>query len=121
MFINTTELLVFHKTELNGNIMPCPAGDNLAYIDFNGDVYPCTSLPSFKLGSLLESNITELWQHSYNIKRLRTLKAMKTRDLRACCNCKEANSCDGGCRGDAEFYSGDVLGLPSRCPKLMQI
>ena len=120
MFINTTELLLYNKINEQGTVMPCPAGDNFAYIDYNGDLYPCTSLPNFKLGNLLESNITELWQNSYNIKRLRTIKKMKTSDLPECRNCERSKSCDGGCRGDAEFYSGDVFGLPSRCPKTVR-
>lgn len=116
--IYPTELLSFSKDTTSGRIMNCPAGDNNGYIDFYGDLYPCTSLPSFKLGNLIgDSSLIELWQRSEAITTLRQLKAMPLDALPECSVCSNRLHCEGGCRGDALFYSGDVLGLPSRCPK----
>jgi radical SAM protein with 4Fe4S-binding SPASM domain len=118
IFLNTSELMIFHKSKTNDLIMQCPAGDNFAYIDFYGDFYPCTSLQTFKLGNLLDdSSITELWQNSKSIKLLRTLKNTSLNRIKACNSCENNPFCDGGCRGDALFYNNDLFGAPSRCPK----
>jgi radical SAM protein with 4Fe4S-binding SPASM domain len=117
MIINTTELMIFHKPHVNGLIMQCPAGDNFAYIDFYGDLYPCTSLPSFKLGNLLtDSSVKELWQNSKPIKLLRNIKKTPLDNIPICHSCTNKSSCDGGCRGDALFYTDDLFGIPPRCP-----
>jgi radical SAM protein with 4Fe4S-binding SPASM domain len=122
VFLNTSELMIFHKTKTNGLIMQCPAGDNFAYIDFYGDFFPCTSLPSFKLGNLLgDCSIPELWQNSKAIQLLRSIKNMPIDKISACNSCINKSSCDGGCRGDALFYNNDLFGMASRCPKELDI
>jgi radical SAM protein with 4Fe4S-binding SPASM domain len=118
IFLNTSELMIFHKSSVTGFLMQCPAGDNFAYIDFYGDFYPCTSLQSFKLGNLLDDcSVTELWQNSKNIKLLRAIKNTPIDKVEACSSCVNKSFCDGGCRGDALFYNNDLFGTPSRCPK----
>jgi len=118
IFFNTSELMIFDRSNVNGNLMQCPAGDNFAYIDFYGDLFPCTSLPTFKLGNILEENtISELWQNSEAIKLLRKIKESSLDNVPECKTCKNKKHCDGGCRGDALFYTNHLLKLPSRCPK----
>ncbi len=118
MNLETSELFLCWKRKINDRVMQCPAGDHFAYIDFHGDVYPCTSLPSFKLGNLLlGDSLIDLWQHSGPIKALRQLKNLKLTELPGCRACANEPCCDGGCRGDALFYRGDLLGRPSRCAK----
>ncbi|MCW4030392.1 MAG: radical SAM protein [Candidatus Bathyarchaeota archaeon] len=119
IFFNTAELTIFDRANPEGNQMQCPAGDNFAYIDFYGDLYPCTSLSTFKLGNLLGGSISELWQNSESIKQLRAIKASPIDNLPECRSCANKVNCDGGCRGDALFYNNDLLGLPSRCPKAL--
>ncbi len=110
MNLETSELFLCWKLKVNGRVMQCPAGDHFAYIDFHGDVYPCTSLPSFKLGNLLQGDsLIDLWQHSAPIKALRQLKSLKLTELAGCSACADEPCCDGGCRGDALFYRGDLL------------
>jgi radical SAM protein with 4Fe4S-binding SPASM domain len=122
VFLNTSELMIFHKTNTNGLIMQCPAGDNFAYIDFYGDFFPCTSLPSFKMGNLLEDySIPDLWQNSKAIQLLRSIKNMPMDKISACNSCINKSSCDGGCRGDALFYNNDLFGMASRCLKEMDV
>lgn len=125
IYINLSELFFFpghkYKEKKCGKIMQCPAGDNLAYIDFRGDIYPCTSLPTMKLGNLLtEGDITSLWRSSEMIKRLRALKEKSILDIPGCMKCSLNEYCEGGCRGDALFYNGDLYGYPSRCPVVMK-
>jgi radical SAM protein with 4Fe4S-binding SPASM domain len=116
--INSTELFLFSNKAASGKIMQCPAGDHFAYIDFYGNVYPCTSLPSFKMGRLLEgASLTELWRKSETIRELRRIKQLPLAAIPGCRDCSNRSRCEGGCRGDALFYDGDLFGLPSRCPK----
>jgi radical SAM protein with 4Fe4S-binding SPASM domain len=118
IFFNSSELRIFHKSNANGLIMQCPAGDNFSYIDFYGDFFPCTSLKAFKMGNLLDDHsISELWQNSESTKLLRNIKKMSIDQIPACQSCVNKSFCDGGCRGDALFYNNDLLGTPSRCPK----
>lgn len=123
---NLTELFIFPAKNItktkNNKIMQCPAGSCIAYIDFYGDLYPCTSLPTFKLGNILKNNnITNLWQHSAAIKELRSIKNQTMDCLTGCNACSSQKYCFGGCRGDALFYNNDVYGFASRCPKFMEI
>lgn len=122
LLVNPTELLLFSKQTANGKIMQCPGGDNFAYVDFFGDVFPCTSLTSFRLGNVFgESSLTELWRTSAAIRELRTIKTMPLEAIAACRSCPNKAHCEGGCRGDALFYTGKLFGMPSRCPKALGI
>lgn len=122
ILINPTELFIFSQPGASGRLMHCPAGDNFAYIDFYGDVYPCTSLPSFWLGNILgDVSLSVLWQESDAILRLRRMKTLPVTVIQECTECSNRVNCEGGCRGDALFYRGDLMGLPSRCPKALGI
>jgi AdoMet-dependent heme synthase len=117
---NTTELLMFSQPRANGRVMQCPAGDHFGYIDVHGDFYPCTSLPTFRMGNLFGgASVVDLWQHSEAILALRRLKSLPLDSIPECVRCSNRSRCDGGCRGDALFYSDSILGLPSRCPRRM--
>lgn len=123
---NLSELFIFPCKEMqikrNGKIMQCPAGNNFVYIDCYGDMYPCTNLSQIKLGNVLrDRNITELWRYSPAMLQLRALKMKNMTDMEACAHCLWMDSCDGGCRGDALFYTEDLYGRPSRCPKTMGV
>ena len=120
IFFNFTELLIHHKANTCGKVMNCPAGRNFAYLDFKGDLYPCTSLPSIKLGNIIkDGDIKSLWQESEGIKVLRELQARPVSSLEVCGGCGHIDTCEGGCRGDALFWSGSLEGLPSRCPRVL--
>ncbi|MGD9152209.1 MAG: radical SAM protein [Gammaproteobacteria bacterium] len=123
---NLTELFLFphskYKTKKSGKIMQCPAGYNFAYIDFYGDMYPCTQLPTMKLGNVLQDGtITELWRSSKNMQKLRTLKTESICKIDGCADCSLNEFCDGGCRGEAVFSGRGLYGSASRCPKVMGI
>jgi len=115
-----TELSIYchyKKDKQNGyrKIMECRAGDQSGYIDFKGNFHACTSLTDFPAGNLLENNLKDIWQHSDNLKYIRNLKSKKMNELQSCAQCDYISVCDGGCRGDAFKYTGDILGTPSRC------
>jgi radical SAM protein with 4Fe4S-binding SPASM domain len=124
LFFNVTELFMFpcddYKKQKNGKIMECPAGHNMVYIDFYGDMYPCTSLSTMKLGNVIkDGGITELWRNSAAIQRLRLLKDKSVSCISGCKECSLSKYCDGGCRGDAIYSGNGLYGRASRCPKLM--
>jgi radical SAM protein with 4Fe4S-binding SPASM domain len=124
---DTTELLAFSNKCLNkttkNTIMQCDAGENSAYVDFHGNFFPCSFLETLKLGNLLDeaATLTDLWRNSENIIKLRKIKNMSIQSLKDCHGCSQIENCDGGCRGDALFITGDFYGQASRCPRRMGI
>lgn len=122
ILINPTELFIFSRASTTGKVMQCPAGENFAYIDFNGDVFPCTSLPTFCMGNLFGgASLTELWRFSESARRLQEIKAMSLDRIPGCQGCPNSRHCDGGCRGDALFMGNGLLGIPSRCPRSLGV
>jgi radical SAM protein with 4Fe4S-binding SPASM domain len=118
MHFQTTELFYCSENKRSDRIMQCPAGEHFAYVDFHGNVYPCTALPTFRLGNLLRGDsLVDVWRHSEQIQSLRRLKQLPLTALPGCAACADEPRCDGGCRGDALFYRGDLYSRPSRCPK----
>lgn len=73
----------------------------------NGDVSFCPSMESV-YGNIFESSIDEIvaskeWQEFSNIK---------VQDLPVkCTKCKYMRFCGGGCRADAYYSTGDILGI----------
>jgi radical SAM protein with 4Fe4S-binding SPASM domain len=84
---------------------PCAAIFYSFSIDALGDVYPCNSL-FLKVGNVFESSISEIWNHSDELAKL---KAIKKSDLRVCNNCKLIDKCYR-CPGLALLEDGDLKG-----------
>lgn len=114
-----TELFMFCEGGRagNGKLMDCPAGEHFGYIDYQGNFYPCNVLRSFNMGNLLERPLIDLWRNSPEMHRLRQLKELPLTAVEKCAACRRKNVCHGGCRGDALFYDGHLMGVPSRCPE----
>lgn len=89
----------------------CQAGTALAYVDWDGNLYPCDSLP-IRLGSLEDATFEEAWNAP---ERVRVAEAIRTTPW-ACEGCSERRGCFGGCRGMAYLDAG-TLGAPDpACP-----
>lgn len=118
-----TELTYFcnRKSNENGTIMSCDAGENGGYIDFYGNFMPCSFLSNLTYGNVLEENLIDLWRDSKNADKVRELRKIRVDSLSCCNGCPGIKSCDGGCRADAFLESGDFLGASSRCPRNMGI
>lgn len=94
----------------------CEAGTRLAYVDWEGNVYPCDSIP-IRLGNLLETPFEQIWRSA---ARQRIVEAIHS--VPADCDSCMAHS---GCRGLAHFASGnsdpngaaDVQGNPASLTK----
>jgi len=90
----------------------CQAGTALAYVDWEGGVYPCDSLP-IRLGSLVESSLEEVWASP---ARERVVAAVRSTPG-ACDGCGEYRGCHGGCRGMA-YLAADTFDAPDpACPE----
>ncbi|MGA2162056.1 MAG: radical SAM protein [Methanoregula sp.] len=92
-------------TSLNGG---CSAGDRVANIDPQGNVYPCqfARSPEFLVGNVRERPFSELWDDASNpvLARFRERPVpLKGR----CGRCGHRELCGGGCRVRAYVASGD--------------
>jgi radical SAM protein with 4Fe4S-binding SPASM domain len=74
----------------------CEAGSRLAYVDWDGNVYPCDSIP-IRLGNLLETPFERIWGSP---QRMRVVEAIHSVPV-------DCDSCiaHSGCRGLACFAS----------------
>jgi len=94
----------------------CEAGTRLVYINWEGNVYPCDSIPIL-LGNLLETSFEQIW---CSAARQRIVEAIHSVPI-------DCDSCvaHSGCRGLAHFASGnfdakaaaDVQEDPGSLPK----
>ena len=89
----------------------CQAGTALAYLDWDGTVYPCDSLP-IRLGSLDESSLEEVWASPARERVVAALRATPG----ACDGCGEYHGCHGGCRGMAYLAAGTFDVPDPACP-----
>lgn len=74
----------------------CQAASRLAYVDWEGDVYPCDSIP-IRLGNLLATPFERIWRSP---QRMRVVEAIQSVPA-DCDTCMEHS----GCRGLAHFES----------------
>jgi len=73
----------------------CEAGSDLAFIDWEGNVYPCDALP-IRLGGLEEATLEEVWRSP---GREQVVAAIRTPpDSRRAC--RAYRGCLGVCRGE---------------------
>jgi Iron-sulfur cluster-binding domain len=78
----------------------CQAASRLAYVDWDGNVYPCDSLP-IRLGNLLETSFEKIWRST---ERQRVVESIREIPV----------DCFGGCRGLVSLPSGP--GVPALSP-----
>ena len=90
----------------------CQAGTALAYVDWEGNLYPCDSLPIL-LGSLEERTLEDVWSAPM---RARVADAVRSAPW-ACEGCAERPGCLGGCRGIAYTASGAFDVPDPACPE----
>ncbi|MGZ8460600.1 MAG: SPASM domain-containing protein [Candidatus Deferrimicrobiaceae bacterium] len=89
----------------------CQAGTALAYVDWEGNLYPCDSLP-IRLGGLEDGTFEEVWNAP---ARARVADAVRSTPW-ACEGCTEHRGCLGGCRGMAYISSGFLDAPDPACP-----
>ncbi|HSL91665.1 MAG TPA: SPASM domain-containing protein [Candidatus Limnocylindrales bacterium] len=81
----------------------CRAASAHVYVDWEGNVYPCESLP-IRLGNLQERTFEKIWRSPARLQILETVRAVPD----ACGPCDQAPGCLSVCRG----LLRDVPGSP---------
>lgn len=99
---------VGERVEFSG----CQAGTALAYLDWNGEVYPCDALP-VRLGNLLDTPFEEIWRTPARERLAESIRAMPG----GCLACAERIGCHGGCRGLAYLADRSFDCPDPSCPK----
>ncbi|MCD6336443.1 MAG: radical SAM protein [Candidatus Latescibacteria bacterium] len=89
----------------------CAAGMPHGYLTIlpNGDVLPCMLL-QIKLGNIREESLTQLWDHSPILSKLRNRNGLGG----ACGQCTYRDIC-AGCRGRAYEETGNMLAADPGC------
>ncbi len=89
----------------------CQAGSSLVHVDWDGNVYPCDSLP-IRLGNLLETPFERIWRSPAREKVFAAIKATPG----ACERCGAYGGCHGGCRGLAYLSAESFDARDPSCP-----
>ena len=87
----------------------CQAASALAYVDWEGNVYPCDSL-SIRLGNLQETTFEKIWSAPARSRIFEAIRAVPPE----CGPCNQRNVCLSGCRGLAYLAAG-ALDAPDPC------
>lgn len=89
----------------------CQAGSALAYVDWEGNVYPCDSLP-IRLGSLKETSFEKVWRSPAREQVLAAIRSLPA----TCGSCGLSKGCLAGCRGMAYSARGTLDSPDPSCP-----
>ncbi|RJP25183.1 MAG: SPASM domain-containing protein [Deltaproteobacteria bacterium] len=89
----------------------CQAGTALAFVDWEGNVYPCDSLP-IRLGNIEESAFIDVWESPARSRVVDSIRGTPW----ACDGCGEYRGCFGGCRGMGYLSAGSFDAPDPACP-----
>ncbi len=94
----------------------CSAGDRVANVDPEGNVYPCqfSQRPDYLIGNVRETKFSKLWNDSDN-DVLNRFRAKKENLKGICSNCSNMSVCGGGCRVRGLNQHGDIWAEDSMC------
>jgi radical SAM protein with 4Fe4S-binding SPASM domain len=88
---------------------PCVIGKDGLCVMPTGDVFPCRRFP-IPIGNLLETPLTQIWDESETLEKLR-----KKENLKGKCGRCDIKDCRG-CRSLALALTGDSLAEDPHCP-----
>ena len=92
-----------HPEGMDAMTKGCLAGTGVAFISYQGEVYPCGYLPALA-GNLHQQTLQEIWDNAEVFQRLRDTGNLKGK----CGYCEFRNICMG-CRARAFAATGDYL------------
>ncbi len=107
-----------HPDSMQAMTKGCLAGTGVAFISYQGEVYPCGYLPALA-GNLHQQSLQEIWESSPVFEQLRDTGNLKGK----CGYCEFRNICMG-CRARAFAATGDFLDEEPFCvyqPRTVQI
>ncbi|MEI6850332.1 MAG: radical SAM protein, partial [archaeon] len=99
----------------------CGVGTNRAiYLKADGSLYPCadTSIPDFYIGNLLSEKLSDLWENSPLLKKLRSLNIDSMNDK--CKICDFRYYCAGGCRGENYQTTKNLYSPHYKCKEMRE-
>ena len=88
----------------------CQAANTMLYIDGNGDVHPCPTLP-YRLGNLAHTTLRAIVESAEKTE----LRKRLTIPPAGCTSCAELDQCRGGCRGRGHFLTESWDGADPGC------
>jgi radical SAM protein with 4Fe4S-binding SPASM domain len=96
-----------------GGEFRCDAGESVAYISAEGDLYPCPGsiFAPFVVGNVFSTPIEELLASP----KLACVRSIERRELDEPCRSCQEPACSGGCRGAAFARTGDPRAAPHYC------
>ncbi|OGL95390.1 hypothetical protein A2317_02320 [Candidatus Uhrbacteria bacterium RIFOXYB2_FULL_41_10] len=97
----------------------CGIGTNRAvYVKADGNLYPCadTAIPAFRLGNLRTENLSDIWETSPLLHKLRELNVDTMN--RQCATCDVRYMCAGNCRGENYQTTRDLYGPHFKCEEI---
>jgi|SRR5579862_7733519 len=92
-----------HPDGMNAATKGCLAGTGVAFISYQGEVYPCGYLPALA-GNLHHQSLEEIWNNAPVFQQLRDTDNLKGK----CGYCEFRNVCMG-CRARAFAATGDYM------------
>lgn len=95
----------FFEHENKDGGLQCSCARSVIGIAATGDIYPCIGAP-IKAGSILDSTLEEVWNHSDVFKKIRGLK---TEDFEACKTCEFKKGCNRS-SGSIYINTGNYTG-----------
>lgn len=90
----------------------CQAASALAHVDWEGNVYPCDSLP-IRLGNLQEATFEKIWNAPARSRIHEAIRSVPA----SCEPCEQREGCLSGCRGLAYQFSGTMDAPDPCCPE----
>ncbi|MFX0095183.1 MAG: radical SAM protein [Candidatus Hodarchaeota archaeon] len=82
----------------------CGAGNTVCSVSVSGDVSPCSFLsPKYIAGNIRKNSLEDIWHNSSVFKNIRSLIGNQI-----CLNCRNYESCGGGCRARALILNKSI-------------
>ena len=98
--------------------LPCGAGRNIIHVTYRGDIVPCSLFTEdrFVQGNVRSESLARIWETS---ELLSFFRKTRVDDIPKCKDCRYKYLCGGGCRAEAYFLDGDLLGTCCDCEDLV--
>jgi len=90
-----------------GYLTGCSGPMSKIAVRADGVIIPCIQMSHVELGRINRDNLTEIWQHHPELKRLRERSAIPLSSFEFCKDCPYINYCTGNCPALAYTIVGD--------------
>jgi radical SAM protein with 4Fe4S-binding SPASM domain len=110
--------VIFRGRGAEFNRLPCGAGRNIIHVTHKGDLVPCSLFTEEKFvqGNVRKDRIADVWRDS---ELLAFFRNTRVDEVPGCDECRYRYLCGGGCRAEAYFLKGNLLGKCCDCEDLL--